>query len=73
MVNMKNIENELNNVQYPATKQEIIQKLGNKEVEGMGGRKMPVRDVINKLPKDRFESKSEVTRELQNLPEFRQK
>lgn len=72
MMNIQNIENELNSVNFPATKQDIISKLGSKEVEATGGKRMHLRDVINKLPRDRFESRTEVTREIKNLPEFKQ-
>ncbi|HVL47370.1 MAG TPA: hypothetical protein VM889_02310 [Candidatus Thermoplasmatota archaeon] len=65
------IRRELENVNFPATKNDIVTKVGTREIK-LGNRNMSLKDVINRVPKDRFESRDDLLREIQNnVPEFR--
>lgn len=65
------IRQQIEGVNFPVSKNELVDKVGNKNVT-VGGRTMNMRDVINRVPKDRFTSQDELMTELRNnVPEFK--
>ena len=64
------IRNQLENVNFPASKNELVTQIGEKKVN-LGGRDVNLREVINRTSKDRFNSKDELVNELKNMPEFK--
>lgn len=60
----------LENVNFPVTKQDLISRVGNEQIN-VQGRQVQAREVLNRMTKDRFTDRQEIERELNNLPEFR--
>lgn len=54
----------LSGITFPTTKQDIISKTGNAQVEVAEGRRVSVRDALQPVEKDRFDSSSELLNQL---------
>jgi hypothetical protein len=47
-------------VNFPISKQEIIQKYGDREIEYTSGETMKVKDIFTDYPKDKFDTLSDL-------------
>lgn len=68
--NLKALDRSLKLVDFPASKNEVLESLGNEHLDA-NGRSISMRDVVRKLPQDRFEGPNDILRAVQDLPEFR--
>lgn len=57
------IGRELENVSFPVSKNDLVSRIGDREVN-VGGQSLPIREVLNRVNRDRFESKDELLREI---------
>lgn len=69
------VKQALGTISFPATKQDIIKKVGNEQVEVAQGKRVSVRDALQPITRDRFGDSNELLNELNeahhlNWPEF---
>lgn len=69
------VKQALSTISFPATKQDIIQKVGNSQVEVAAGKRVSVRDALQPIRQDRFGNSGELLNQLNeahnlNWPEF---
>jgi hypothetical protein len=58
------VKTELRDINFPATKQDILQKKGTAQIELAQGRKVTVREALASVQKDRFESQNELLTQI---------
>ncbi|HVL47476.1 MAG TPA: hypothetical protein VM889_02870 [Candidatus Thermoplasmatota archaeon] len=58
------VKQALTDIQFPTTKQEIINKKGNTTVEVAEGKTVTIRDALQPVQKDRFESSNELLNQV---------
>lgn len=56
---VEQIRNELRGVNFPASRDELIQKKGDQRLD-LGGRNMTFRDLLQNVRQDRFQSEQEL-------------
>ena len=60
----KKVKQARSSIPFPTTKQDIIAKSGNAQVEVAAGKKVSVRDALQPVSTTRFESPGELLNEL---------
>lgn len=58
------VKQALSTINFPATKQDIIQKAGNAQVEVAQGRRVSVRDALQPVRQDRFSNPNELLNQI---------
>ena len=64
------IRRQFENVDFPVSKNQLVDQVGTKTVN-LGGKSINLREVLNKVGKDRFNSQDELMNELRNVPEMK--
>lgn len=60
------VKQALSDINFPATKQDIIQKKGNAQVEVADGKRVSVRDALQPVRQDRFSSPNELLNQIRD-------
>lgn len=59
------LKQSLKNVQFPATRQEIMEQCGEQSITQSNGQSKTLRECLSRSRQDRFQSEQEVSREVQ--------
>ncbi len=57
----------LEGVHFPKTKNELIKEYGNKEIEFRMGQKECLKEILQKIPEEKFNSMADVTHAVHEL------
>ncbi len=58
------VKQSLSDINFPITKQEIIQKKGNTQLEVAQGKRVSIRDALNPVRADRFNTPNELINQI---------
>lgn len=69
------VKQAISQINFPATKQDIIQKVGSAQLEVAAGKRVSVRDALQPVRQDRFGNSNELLNQLNeahhlNWPQF---